>query len=977
MDFVTKLDYSNNRQIKQFELTETILSGRTDFGLPYSALTSGIDTSTIAITSVLSGVTSTFSGNTIVTNITFGDPRMVVASGSLEALTPGNSGATQNASGYEGINPTIIDGNSVFESYTGSSYDFTVTSMEQIAFNTYTGQSISNSVLILSGDSLDFSGRTIWVDVRGITRTKKLIILDQPELDNTLVNVLARNVDGEIREVYLSGYTNQDDYLTGGTFNTSTGVLNLNLLSGPTITINLDNRYSLTGHTHDMSEISGTTDNYVTGATFNTSDGVLTLAMLTGTTVTVDLDDRYSLTGHTHDMSEISGATDDYTTGATFNSEIITFTRQSGDTYNVDLSNTYSLTGHTHSEYLTGYTQTTPNLEEVTTVGNWTLNDIFITGTTEKELRTTNYTTNNYSRVTPNFVEVSNQANDSYFNVFNNQFTIKEASNALSISGGTVPLIDGGGISVGFNTNAHIELFAQQTPTVRFGLGLRDETNSDNRQHLNFVWPLSGGTSEVNMPYGDGVLALSVNSITANTFGDIALSLSGLSDTLLSGATHNYALIYNSGTTMWEAAQQSGVGGGGGGLQTIAYTAATGDFSISSGNTLNMGFEFVDTTSGFTFGSPDDKIYITGDLEFEAALTPGFEYTFPSKSGMVALLDDINYVTASTFNDITGDLTLEMLTGNTFVTNIGFTSGDTTNWNIAYNDSITGMTVTGTTTKTISLFQNDGGLIQANFTDEVGVGAGNDYVTGSTFDTGTGDLTLTRFSGGTVVENLDGRYSLTGHTHIEYDDYTTGATFNIADGVLTFTRQSGDTYNVDLDGRYSLTGHTHDISDITGFTDVYVTGSTFNTGDGVLEFTNITGGTFNVDLDGRYLTGETNSFVTGYTYSPTTNTFTIERNDGLSNLTALINTVTGFTINGDLTVTNTGTFDEVVVNNMSATTISATTINPVDTIQFNTGYTGNTVVEGLMNWDEDNQTVSLGLHTVNGDVSMQIGQEIY
>jgi len=53
---------------------------------------------------------------------------------------------------------------------------------------------------------------------------------------------------------------------------------------------------------------------------------------------------------------------------------------------------------------------------------------------------------------------------------------------------------------------------------------------------------------------------------------------------------------------------------------------------------------------------------------------------------------------------------------------------------------------------------------------EIGTSSGttstvDDYVTGSTFNTSTGDLTLDRLSGGTVVTNLDDRYSLTGHTH--------------------------------------------------------------------------------------------------------------------------------------------------------------------------------------------------------------------
>ena len=91
--------------------------------------------------------------------------------------------------------------------------------------------------------------------------------------------------------------------------------------------------------------------------------------------------------------------------------------------------------------------------------------------------------------------------------------------------------------------------------------------------------------------------------------------------------------------------------------------------------------------------------------------------------------------------------------------------------------------------------------------------------------------------------------------------------------------------------------------------------------------------------------------VTGFTYD-NANTFTITQNDG-SSYNATIDSLSGVYI----------------------TNLSATTINPVDFIQFNTAYTGNTTVEGRMYWDEPNGTVSLGMHGSN--VSQQIGLEQY
>lgn len=65
-----------------------------------------------------------------------------------------------------------------------------------------------------------------------------------------------------------------------------------------------------------------------------------------------------------------------------------------------------------------------------------------------------------------------------------------------------------------------------------------------------------------------------------------------------------------------------------------------------------------------------------------------------------------------------------------------------------------------------------------------------------------------------------------------------------------------------------------------------------------------------------------NYYVTAFTYS--NNVLTIKQN-GQSDLTALINTVTGWTVNGNLTVTGNTSLQGVTATTVSATTVSATT----------------------------------------------------
>ena len=177
MEFRTKLDYSSNRQIKQYPETLTVLSGGTSFGVPFSALTSGPDLTTSGVTTTVNGVVSTFSGNSGTTIYTWYDSAMTFGYPYLSAWTSSNSGITQ----YTGIvfsanGTTTIDGNTVATSYSGISFDLTPITVIDLGGGTYSGTVYTDVLEFYSAATLDFTGRTIWVDVSGITRTEKLII---------------------------------------------------------------------------------------------------------------------------------------------------------------------------------------------------------------------------------------------------------------------------------------------------------------------------------------------------------------------------------------------------------------------------------------------------------------------------------------------------------------------------------------------------------------------------------------------------------------------------------------------------------------------------------------------------------------------------------------------------------------------------------------------------------------------------------
>jgi len=181
MSFRTKLDFSDNRQVKQHIETLTVLSGATSFGVTFSALPTGPDLNTTGITQTITNINSTFSGNSGTTIYSWGDSRMSLAENTLSAITPSNSATTQTAGpSFTANTTTIIDNNLVALDYTGVTYDISVSGMTDLGGGNYSGDIETVIFNVLSANTIDFTGRTIWNDVSGITRTERLIITDNP-----------------------------------------------------------------------------------------------------------------------------------------------------------------------------------------------------------------------------------------------------------------------------------------------------------------------------------------------------------------------------------------------------------------------------------------------------------------------------------------------------------------------------------------------------------------------------------------------------------------------------------------------------------------------------------------------------------------------------------------------------------------------------------------------------------------------------
>lgn len=187
MAFTTKLDFSSNRQVKQHIETFTVLSGGTSFGVPFSSLPSGPNLLTSGITNDYTAIVSTFSGNNITTNYNWYDTRMSIAEPYLSAITPSTSAITQEIDGvFAPNNFTYIDGNLVNLDYSGVSFDLFTLAMTDLGGGDYSGTVETTLLNILSASTLDFTGRTIWADVSGITRTDRLIVTNNPQVGHVL-----------------------------------------------------------------------------------------------------------------------------------------------------------------------------------------------------------------------------------------------------------------------------------------------------------------------------------------------------------------------------------------------------------------------------------------------------------------------------------------------------------------------------------------------------------------------------------------------------------------------------------------------------------------------------------------------------------------------------------------------------------------------------------------------------------------------
>jgi hypothetical protein len=233
------------------------------------------------------------------------------------------------------------------------------------------------------------------------------------------------------------------------------------------------------------------------------------------------------------------------------------------------------------------------------------------------------------------------------------------------------------------------------------------------------------GSTAAPVPGGsDGQVQFNNNGVLAGTsfiYADDTNSRLGI------GTTTPLTDLHVDGTATFESSVDFRSADG---LSTISVDMLDTDTLSFSGNSGQL-FSITDALTGTIFSVND----ISG--------VPSIEV---DDDGTVRFAESTGNVLIGTFND---DSTHKLQVNGT----ISATGGNSTEWNTAYDNSITSAAVTGTDTKTLTLTQQDGGTVTASWTDDITQSLNVEYIQ---FDTAqTGATAIGQVAWNTDTETLE------------------------------------------------------------------------------------------------------------------------------------------------------------------------------------------------------------------------------
>lgn len=176
MGFKTKIDYSNTRQLQQNQNSISILPGKTQFGMEYADRLLGPDLLSITEIGQLIDIYSSFSGNTINSIFTFGTPILNPFNdviGPIDVMMVGETVDYEEL--FTGVNPYILNGVTLFNNYSGVTFDLTIETFVDLGGGNYSGTAFTSLIEMLDAPSLDYQGDNVMLETRGVTKLDDLI----------------------------------------------------------------------------------------------------------------------------------------------------------------------------------------------------------------------------------------------------------------------------------------------------------------------------------------------------------------------------------------------------------------------------------------------------------------------------------------------------------------------------------------------------------------------------------------------------------------------------------------------------------------------------------------------------------------------------------------------------------------------------------------------------------------------------------
>ncbi len=438
--------------------------------------------------------------------------------------------------------------------------------------------------------------------------------------------------------------------------------------------------------------------------------------------------------------------------------------------------------------------------------------------------------------------------------------------------------------------------------------------------------------------------------LTLTKNDNISISISGFSDTFTTGATYSNGYVYFDRNDILSA-------------YTVDLTTLTGDTNTFvtggtlSGNTLvlnrndnvNIDVDLSDLRFSGGSGNCITDFYVTNihgcspiTLHDNVRIISGVSITGGTLSdtisgttitGVTFYGDGANltniantYTTGGTYDSNTGVANFTNNTGGTFNVSGFFTE--------ASDVFSTGMTF-NLSNYDLTIFKNDGN----SFFTNLGQLANDVNVTGGTYNSNTGVATFYNNSGGSF--NVSG--FLTGFTDTRIDSFTynnanefvindsTGGTFSVLANTMTGLTVNGNLISNSISANtisastfygngsnltgiantfvtggtsdnstkiYTFTNNTGGTFNVIGLIDINITGGTYDNNTGITTLTNNTGGTISIS---GYFTNTNDIHTSAFTYS--NNVATIKQTNGEADLSILINSMTGLTVNGVLSAT--------------------------------------------------------------------------